>query len=233
MSEYRSVVYYQQRHQRWMETVKVCTGLRARGLRWDGGCHPPGCAPHSSAPQDPAAGGDAPSPLAFWGSKAPGSPAWGGRETLLVSQLHPWVGAQGEAMAAVPAGKRSWGRAPGVRHGRWCSCDTPGAHGHAPPALHGLLGLQLSPVSGKPSPWVRIEAPDSSAQPSPKRSGAWPAGRLSLCPPALTRARVLPLRSLFLSKTSTRPTCGSPSGTAPPVTVSVPFLQALPRWRSR
>lgn len=25
-SEYRSVVYYQQRHQRWMETVKVCAG---------------------------------------------------------------------------------------------------------------------------------------------------------------------------------------------------------------
>lgn len=25
-SEYRSVVYYQQRHQRWMETVKVCPG---------------------------------------------------------------------------------------------------------------------------------------------------------------------------------------------------------------
>ena len=26
-SEYRSVVYYQPRHQRWMETVKVCTSL--------------------------------------------------------------------------------------------------------------------------------------------------------------------------------------------------------------
>uniref|UniRef100_A0A8B9NE39 Dedicator of cytokinesis 2 n=1 Tax=Accipiter nisus TaxID=211598 RepID=A0A8B9NE39_9AVES len=30
-SEYRSVVYYQQRHQRWMETVKVCMSLRAWG----------------------------------------------------------------------------------------------------------------------------------------------------------------------------------------------------------
>lgn len=40
-SEYRSVVYYQQRHQRWMETVKVCMSLRARGLRWDWGCDPP------------------------------------------------------------------------------------------------------------------------------------------------------------------------------------------------
>ncbi|NWQ84179.1 DOCK2 protein, partial [Columbina picui] len=37
-SEYRSVVYYQQRHQRWMETVKVCAspGPRGRaGLGWD------------------------------------------------------------------------------------------------------------------------------------------------------------------------------------------------------
>ncbi|NXT19851.1 DOCK1 protein, partial [Syrrhaptes paradoxus] len=39
-SEYRSVVYYQQRHQRWMETVKVCDP-------------PPGCDPprlHPSLP---------------------------------------------------------------------------------------------------------------------------------------------------------------------------------------
>uniref|UniRef100_A0A8C4UYB4 Dedicator of cytokinesis protein 2 n=1 Tax=Falco tinnunculus TaxID=100819 RepID=A0A8C4UYB4_FALTI len=32
VSEYRSVVYYQQRHQRWMETVKVCTSSGAQGL---------------------------------------------------------------------------------------------------------------------------------------------------------------------------------------------------------
>uniref|UniRef100_A0A8V0XNM6 Dedicator of cytokinesis protein 2 n=1 Tax=Gallus gallus TaxID=9031 RepID=A0A8V0XNM6_CHICK len=34
-SEYRSVVYYQQRHQRWMETVKVCAGLcQSRARTW-------------------------------------------------------------------------------------------------------------------------------------------------------------------------------------------------------
>lgn len=52
-SEYRSVVYYQQRHQRWMETVKVCAspGARAQaGLGWDPpGCRPPDCVPLSRA----------------------------------------------------------------------------------------------------------------------------------------------------------------------------------------
>lgn len=50
-SEYRSVVYYQQRHQRWMETVKVCAGLcQSRARTWQpaaphgtGGEGQPGC----------------------------------------------------------------------------------------------------------------------------------------------------------------------------------------------
>lgn len=45
-SEYRSVVYYQQRHQRWMETVKVCASPGAwDGWDWVG---PPDRVPHGT-----------------------------------------------------------------------------------------------------------------------------------------------------------------------------------------
>lgn len=93
-SEYRSVVYYQQRHQRWMETVKVCMSLTAWGLRWDWAVTPRGCVPRSSCAAGPSRWRR--TPCQGWLFKGKSSLAQGGWEMLLVSWLDPWMETQGD-----------------------------------------------------------------------------------------------------------------------------------------
>lgn len=143
-SEYRSVVYYQQRHQRWMETVKVCTSLGALvGTEVGWGTVVPlasflvlSCWRGLCAWED------------FSGAKAPAQEGW---EMLLVSRLSPMWRPRAvhsrEVMSAGSAGARL--RACCIASGAlalfWHHSGiaaVPWAHGQTP-ALHPWLRFSL------------------------------------------------------------------------------------------
>lgn len=87
-SHYRSVVYYQQRHQRWMETLKVWGALGHRG--WGGAGLQPLQAP--PVPQDPAAAGGPLQGRRFGGAVL--GAITGTMEVVPGSQHDPWMRTQ-------------------------------------------------------------------------------------------------------------------------------------------
>lgn len=219
MSEYRSVVYYQQRHQRWMETVKVCTSLGARGRRWDWGCDPlrmhPSLLPHSRTELLEG------TPHQGWlfRGQSPQLPCLGRTGDAASAMARPLDGDPGRPAAGPAAGRRcppplltssAGAGALGALHRRRCSCIAPASPRglvdvHCQPCTDTCVSNSGSLIESKARGFGFRQLTVQHGL-CPSTEGSRPARLLSLRPPLLTQAYVLSLRLLFPLKMSTRPT---------------------------